>query len=53
MRQTRITVSKRGDVQLHALVGGVWNGIILDRDDAEGLAEDLARALAKTGRAEE
>lgn len=34
MNPTRVTVSKRGDIQLLVLVGNVWNGISLDLPDA-------------------
>lgn len=34
MNPTRVTVSKRGDIQLLFLVGNIWNGISLDLPDA-------------------
>lgn len=34
MTPTRVTVSKRGDIQLMVLVGNVWNGVTLEILDA-------------------
>lgn len=50
MRQTRVSVSKRGAVQLFVLIDGIWHGIALDGGEAPLLAAELGKASEKAGR---
>lgn len=52
MRQTRVSVSKRGSIQILALMDGVWRSIAIDDDEAKTLVLELLKALDRKGASE-
>lgn len=50
VRSTRVSVSKRGDVQLHVLLGKTWTGVMLEDGEADQLIDDLSGALLRKNR---
>ncbi len=52
MRQTRVSVSKRGSIQILTLMDGVWRGIAIDDDEAKTLVLELLKALDRKGASE-
>lgn len=43
-RVTRVSVSKRGEVQLHVLAGRTWTGIPVEGEEVDRLIDELTSA---------
>lgn len=46
----RVSVSKRGEIQMYVLIDGVWTGIILDDGEPSDIVMMLQSAQEKSSR---
>ncbi len=47
MRLTRVTATRRGEIQIQILAGKVWTGTVIDGEEADRLIDELTNVRLK------